>query len=221
MLASLQQASASERCFLADASHELRTPVTALLGNVEYAGRHGLDTELLADLRRDATRLARLVDDLLVLERAGSTIGETRLESVALDEWARQFAASHDGAVTLAAAAHARARVDPDALARAAGNLVENALIHGPPGGGVTIAVRRDAGYACLTVRDDGPGPDPADLPHVFERFWRGAAASERPGSGLGLAIAAAIAQRLGGRITVVGSAFTIELPLDDPPPDR
>ena len=72
MLASLEQARESERRFLADASHELRTPVTALLGNVEYAARHGADAEVLTDLRHDAHRLARLVDSLLALERAGA-----------------------------------------------------------------------------------------------------------------------------------------------------
>ncbi len=72
MLASLERSGASERRFLADASHELRTPVTTLLGNVDYAARHGVDDELLRDLQRDALRLARLVDDLLVLEREGA-----------------------------------------------------------------------------------------------------------------------------------------------------
>ena len=72
MLASLERSRASERRFLADASHELRTPVTTLLGNVEYAARHGADEEVLEDLRRDAARLASLVDGLLALERVGA-----------------------------------------------------------------------------------------------------------------------------------------------------
>src|SRR6202022_3624032 len=74
MLASLERARESERRFLADASHELRTPVTTLLGNIEYTVRHGADDEVLADLQRDAARLARLVDDLLALERAGAAV---------------------------------------------------------------------------------------------------------------------------------------------------
>ena len=73
MLSSLEQARASERRFLADASHELRTPVTTLLGNAEYAVRHGADAEVLQELRDDAAGLARLVDSLLLLERAGAT----------------------------------------------------------------------------------------------------------------------------------------------------
>ena len=87
MLASLEEARAGERRFLADASHELRTPVTALLGNVEYAIRHGADPEVLADLRHDAGRLARLVDSLLALERAGETTAAVT-ERVSLAELA-------------------------------------------------------------------------------------------------------------------------------------
>ena len=82
MLASLEAARAGERRFLADASHELRTPVTTLLGNVEYAARHGADPEVLEDLQRDARRLARLVDDLLVLERAGAAACPRRARSI-------------------------------------------------------------------------------------------------------------------------------------------
>ncbi|HEV3054540.1 MAG TPA: HAMP domain-containing sensor histidine kinase, partial [Solirubrobacteraceae bacterium] len=89
MLAALDDARAGERRFLADASHELRTPVTALLGNVEYATRHGLDPDVLGDLRRDAERLARLVDDLLVLERAATAQDGAELEPVELGEFVR------------------------------------------------------------------------------------------------------------------------------------
>ena len=89
MLASLEEARAGERRFIADASHELRTPVTALLGNVEYAARHGAEPDVLEDLRADASRLARLVDSLLVLERAGATDSVGAGEPVALDELVR------------------------------------------------------------------------------------------------------------------------------------
>ena len=83
MLASLEAARAGERRFLADASHELRTPVTTLLGNVEFAVRHGADPEVLEELQRDARRLARLVDDLLVLERGDAGVSSAaRLTSV-------------------------------------------------------------------------------------------------------------------------------------------
>jgi two-component system OmpR family sensor kinase len=210
MLAGLERARASERRFLADASHELRTPVTTLRGNVEYAARYGADPEILAELQRDATRLARLVDDLLVLERAGEA--SPRAELVSLDELARSAAAASDR-VELGSVTAVAVRGDEQALTRALANLIENGLVHGPDRRTVTVSVQEGGGKAQLRVSDEGSGPDPADHEHLFERFWRGSAAAEEPGSGLGLAIVAAIAERHGGRVTVAGSTFTIELP--------
>ncbi len=212
MLASLEQARAGERRFLADASHELRTPVTALLGNVDYATRHGADAEVLADLRHDAERLARLVDSLLVLERAGAPGGDVG-EPVALDELARAVAGER---VALGPVEPVQVSGDRAALTRAVGNLVENGLVHGPAGGVVTVSVTRDGAHARVTVSDAGPGPDPAEHDQLFERFWRGDGTSERPGAGLGLAIVAAIAAQHSGRVLVDGSAFTLELPVAD-----
>ncbi len=219
MLSALESARAGERRFLADASHELRTPVTTLLGNVEYAARHGVDDELLAELRTGVARLARLVDDLLVLERADDA--EAALEPVALDQLVRALVTAHDDPqhrVQLGDVEPARVRADPEALRRALANLIENGLVHGPPGGHVTVALQADDGHARITVRDQGRGPDPADQDHLFERFWRGTEAGQRPGSGLGLSIVAAIVDRHGGQISVNGAAFTVELALCDGP---
>jgi two-component system, OmpR family, sensor kinase len=219
MLASLEAARAGERRFLADASHELRTPVTTLLGNVEFAARHGADPEVLEELQRDARRLARLVDDLLVLERADAGVpvadAEVDLGEVVLGVVDAHAVESSDGPGRVRAAGvdHAVVRGDQRALARAVENLVENALVHGPRGGRVTIAVSQANGWAHLTVSDEGRGPEPADRDRLFERFWRGAGAAGRPGSGLGLSIVSAIVDRHGGRIVVDGSAFTLELP--------
>jgi two-component system OmpR family sensor kinase len=214
MLSSLEQARAGERRFLADASHELRTPITALLGNVEYAARHGADAEVLGELRYDAARLARLVDSLLALERAGETAPAS--QTVALDHLVRAAVAEQD---------HERVRlgqVDPvtvtgdeDALQRALANLIENGLVHGPAGGAVTVTLVRSGDGARLTVRDQGPGPDATERERVFERFWRGGDATGRPGAGLGLSIVAATAARHGGRVLVDGAAFTLELPVN------
>ncbi len=213
MLDSLEHSSDTERRFLADASHELRTPVTALLGNVEYAARHGADPDVLADLRRDAARLARLVDDLLTLERERGTSAEPEL--VALDRLARAAVSdAADGRVNAETMEPVYVRGDPEALRRALDNLIENALVHGPTAGNVRVAVRSGQdSIAEITVRDDGPGPDPADRERLFERFWRGRDASERPGSGLGLSIVAAIASRHDGAVDVSGSTFTLRLP--------
>jgi signal transduction histidine kinase len=215
MLASLEEARAGERRFLADASHELRTPVTTLLGNVEFAARHGADPEVLEELQGDARRLARLVDDLLALERPD--VGVSEAAAVDLGDVVRGVVVAHaaedGGRVGAVGADHVVVRGDERALARAVENLVENALVHGPEGGRVTISVARDDGRALVTVRDEGPGPDPADRDRLFERFWRGTGASSRPGSGLGLSIVSAIVDRHGGRVVVDGSAFTLDLP--------
>jgi two-component system, OmpR family, sensor kinase len=216
MLSALEEARASERRFLADASHELRTPVTALLGNVEYAARHGADAEVLADLREDAGRLARLVDSLLALERAGAAPPSS--QPVALDELAAAVVAEHGPRrVTLERADAVSVRGDADSLRRALGNLIENGLVHGPAEGTVTVSVVRAGGMARVSVADAGPGPDPAEHARLFERFWRGSDAAGRPGSGLGLAIVAAIAERHSGTVSVEGSTFTLELPVAAP----
>ncbi|HEX8976457.1 MAG TPA: HAMP domain-containing sensor histidine kinase [Solirubrobacteraceae bacterium] len=211
MLASLQTAREGERRLLADASHELRTPVTALLGNVEYAVRHGADAEVLEDLRHDAARLARLVDALLALERAAAT-GPPDLP-VSLDELIRDLAVDRER-VILDPLPVVEVLGDEDALRRAIGNLIENGLVHGPPAGPVRIGLRVVGDRARIEVSDSGPGPDPALREHLFERFWRAPDAADRPGSGLGLSIVAAIAERHRGRIQVEGSKFTLELPV-------
>ncbi len=219
MLASLERSRASERRFLADASHELRTPVTTLLGNVEYAARHGADAEVLDDLRRDAARLARLVDNLLALEREGGP--EPEREPVELDELVAATVRDHEHAsarIRLGVLEPARVCGDQEALRRVIANLIDNALVHGPSGGRVDVAVHSADGLARLTVSDEGSGPDPAQHARLFERFWRGPDAAVRPGSGLGLSIVAAIVERHGGRIDVDGSQFTIELPTASSP---
>jgi signal transduction histidine kinase len=213
MLASLEQARAGERRFLADASHELRTPVTSLLGNVEYAARHGADAEVVADLRHDATRLARLVDSLLALERVDA--GAHAVEPVGLAALAGSVVAAQESDRVVAGRVdQAVVRGDPDALRRALGNLIENGLVHGPAGKPVTVSLARDGDRARLSVSDEGPGPDPGQTERLFERFWRAPEASERPGSGLGLSIVAAIAAAHGGAVLVDGATFTLELPV-------
>lgn len=216
MLASLEQSRQSERRFLADASHELRTPVTSLLGNVEYAVRHGADEEVLADLHRDAVRLARMVDDLLAVERSAAV--ELEATPLDLDELVRDVVAEHrgDGRVTLEHADQVRVRGESAALRRVIENLIENGLLHGPEAGRVAVALRARSGHALLTVRDEGPGPAEQDRDRLFERFWRGTGTTERPGSGLGLSIVAAVVERHAGRVIVDGSTFTVELPAQD-----
>jgi two-component system, OmpR family, sensor kinase len=214
MLSSLEQARASERRFLADASHELRTPVTTLLGNAEYAVRHGADPEVLQELRDDAAGLARLVDSLLLLERAGGTTPV--LEPVELGSLVRAAVRDSDPAgerVRIGQLDTVHVYADAEAVRRVLANLIENGLVHGPTGGRVTVTLVRAPGWARLTVSDEGHGPDPALREQIFERFWRGPAAGERSGSGLGLSIVAAVVERHGGRVSVQDARFTVELP--------
>jgi signal transduction histidine kinase len=131
---------------------------------------------------------------------------------VQLDALVREAAAAQPR-VELGRVDAAVAEGDEDALRRAVGNLVENAVVHGPPAAPVAVTLAYGDGRAAITVRDAGPGPAPEDREHLFERFWRGPDATGRTGSGLGLPIAASTAAGHGGRITVEGAAFTLELP--------
>ncbi len=202
MLAALERARDSERRFLADASHELRTPLTALLGNVAYLSRHGAGEEVVAELDHDARRLAKLADDLLALTHEEGAAPPD--EIVRLDELARAVAG-----VEVRAARPVEVRGDGAALERALANLVENARLHGS--GRIAVEATEHDGLAVLAVEDEGPGLGADEAERAFGRFWRGPGAG--PGSGLGLAIVRATAERHGGRVTVAGARFAIELP--------
>jgi signal transduction histidine kinase len=209
MLAALERARASERRFVDDASHELRTPVTALRGNVDYVARHGADPAAVADLVADAERLSRLLDDLLTLARedaGGAQVEQLDLARLVAD------ACRDDPLVDLDAPEPVPVRADALALERVVQNLVDNAHLHGPAEGRVAVAVRREGASAVVTVIDEGEGVAPADREHVFERFWQ---RSGSRGSGLGLAIVRQVAERHGGRASVDGAAFRVELPVD------
>ena len=210
MLGSLERAQERERRFVADASHELRTPLTALRGNIGYLARFGASPgdDVVIDLEDDTARLARLIDSLLVLSREDSA--GVPQEIVRLDELAHE-AGRADAAIEVRAPVPVPARGDRDALARALGNLIDNARRHGPMGGLITITAGSDDGSARLTVADEGRGLSAEDSLHAFERFWRGD--HRQPGSGLGLAIVRATADRHGGSVSVDGSRFTISLP--------
>jgi signal transduction histidine kinase len=209
MLDALADSRERERRFLADASHELRTPLTSLRGNVEYVARHGADPEVIADLEADAARLARLVEDLLALERESGA--ERPRQPVRLDELIHAAAAGHEGVVAVVDGP-LTVSGEPAAIERALDNLLENAARHGPPGGEVRISLRRHGEEAELSVTDTGRGFAPGTEEAAFGRFWRN---GTTPGSGLGLAIVRATAERHGGRAWAAGSTVTMALPLD------
>jgi two-component system, OmpR family, sensor kinase len=210
MLSALEDSRERERRFLADASHELRTPLTALIGNVEYLARHGADAELVAALQDDADRLRRLVEDLLVLERESAA--RTPERRIRLDLAIEDLAEGDPNVITRVGAA-TTVVADPDALERSLRNLLENAAVHGPPGGRVVVALTSADGTASVAVTDEGAGFAPGTEEAAFERFWRGEAARDHPGSGIGLAIVKASAERHGGSVSAAGSTVTIRLP--------
>ncbi len=211
MLAALEQSRERERRFLADASHEMRTPLTALIGNVEYLARHGSSEEVVADLQEDATRLRRLIDDLLELERASAAAPAPR--EVRLD---RLVAESVAGRPNVDARVDGPATVlgDSGALSRSLENLLENAAVHGPANAPVEISIRTDGSYVEVAVTDRGDGFSPGEEEAAFERFWRSDGARDRPGSGIGLAIVKATVESHGGSVRARGSTVTIVLPL-------
>ena len=212
----------AQRRLIADASHELRTPVTSLRTNAEVL-REAPDLSrpraraLLGDVVAQAEELGELVADIIELARDGE--GSAPAEEIRLDGLVLE-------AVDARPPPRARRRRSrrgsrrcvvegaPDRLGRAVNNLLDNAAKHSPPGGVVDVTV---AGGE-VTVRDHGPGVPAADPPHVFDRFYRGAGARDRPGSGLGLAIVRQVAESSGGTVAVEdapggGALFRLALP--------
>jgi signal transduction histidine kinase len=219
--------------FIANASHELRTPLFSLAGFLELLDEPGLDVathdEFVAQMREQVVRLTKLATDLLDLSRLDAGRLTTANEAVDLHALAADLAAEF--APRAAAAGHTldlddavpvEARGDTERILQIGRVLVENALVHTPPGTQVRIATGLDGNRATLVVADDGPGIPAEAQRHVFERFFRleGARAS---GSGLGLAIARELAAVMAGRIELAASGgwttFTLVLPAGAPVP--
>ncbi len=229
MLASLESAYKSQRRFVADASHELRAPLTTVVGNLEFLRKaDGLAPqereEALDDALAEARRMGRLVGDLLSLARTDAS-QRLNMEPVALgqvvrDLWEETLLRADGRQLVLTSAAEVTVWGDRDQLKQVALVLMDNALKYTPAGGRVELSVGWADGRAVLRVADTGIGIEPEDLPHVFERFYRADKARSRDdgGSGLGLSIARSIVERHHGTIEVQstsgnGSAFTVHLP--------
>jgi two-component system sensor histidine kinase MprB len=228
MLVALDDSQRAQRQLVADASHELRTPLTSLRTNMEVLGSPRelpeVDRERLrADVVAQLEELGELVGDLVELARDGEAPGDPP-EPVRLDELvaaAIERACRHAPGVQFAAelepcvVSGERARLD-----RAVANLLDNAAKWSPPAGTVEVRLRDGE----LTVRDHGPGITDADLPHVFDRFYRAATARGRAGSGLGLAIVRHVAERHGGTVRAEaapggGALLRLALPVSHPIP--
>jgi signal transduction histidine kinase len=211
MLAAIESSRERERRLLADASHEMRTPLTALLGNVEYLAKHGASDEVISEVRGDARRLQRLVGDLLALERESAA--EAPQRPLRLDRLVAEVGEGRAG-VRTEVEGPATVIGEEDALARGIENLLENATVHGPPGGEVELSLQLENGIARVQVTDQGEGFAPGEEELAFERFWRSDRSRERDGSGIGLAIVRATAERHGGSVRAEGSTVTITLPV-------
>lgn len=228
MLDRVAESARRQQRFLADASHELRSPLTRVRTELEVDLAHPGGADPLATHRSvlaETVGLQRLTDDLLLLARgdAGAAV-PLRSELVDLDDLvlrvARRLQADERVAVDLAGVSAAQVRGDPDHLSRLVGNLADNAVRHARHT--VQLALVEEGGWAVLTVADDGPGVPPEDRERIFERFARvdGARRAADGGAGLGLAIARDIATRHGGTLELAddplgtGTRFVLRLPL-------
>ncbi|HYY74421.1 MAG TPA: HAMP domain-containing sensor histidine kinase [Solirubrobacterales bacterium] len=221
-LASLDNA---RKEFIANASHELRTPIFSLGGFVELLDEEEPDpearAEFVATMREQVARLTKLTADLLDLSKLDADAMEVSAERVDLGEVARRVveefrpaAKRHGTPIELNGDRPAVALADADRVAQIMRILLDNALTHTPEGTSVSITTERQDGATSLVVGDDGPGIDPQARTRVFERFYTGDRVS---GSGLGLAIARELAVRMGGELALGSRAgrteFTLRLP--------
>ena len=237
MMTRLERSFAALRRFTADASHELKTPLTVVRAGVERAiTRPDVPQETLAALEetlQEVNRMTELLDSLLTLARADEGRAELHREAVDLRAIVTEAGETGDLLADHAGVA-IEIRTPPQPVVLAVDrsrvrqlilNLIENAVKYTPRGGNVSVQLGAADGGVILTVADSGIGIAPGDLPHIFDRFWRADSArtrtGERPGAGLGLAISKWIAEAHGGGIEVQsrpgrGTTFTVTFPQGD-----
>lgn len=229
MAASLSDNIEAQHEFVANASHQLRTPLTGLRLRLEAIKEEGGWTaEEAAKAETELDRLSRLVDDLLALARASSA--EASAQALDLSEAAREAverwrepAAAREKQLELQTPAPAHAWANRDDVAQMLDNLIENALRYAPASTPVRVETDARDRSAAFTVADSGPGIAPEDRSHVFERFYRGASGRQAgAGTGLGLAIVAELARRWGGEVHLAdGPGTRITAVFPQPPTER
>jgi two-component system, OmpR family, sensor kinase len=219
------------RQFVADASHELRTPLTSVRGLAEFGLQQGSAAgpdellRLMTLIRREANRMGRLVEDMLMLARLDQgrplDLCYVDLASVAAQAVQAARIVNPGRPITLRAGDPVIVHADEERLRQVIDNLIGNAVQHTPPRSSVTVSVHSSSGTGEIVVADHGPGMTAEQAARVFERFYRtdDARARARGGTGLGLSIAASLVAAHGGDITVdtqpgQGAAFRVRLPL-------
>lgn len=231
LLAKLQSAFDTQRRFVADSSHELRTPLTVIKSNLHLL-RQSNDPdergELLTITEGEVSRLNRMVDDLLYMAQMQAgydlkpVLRPVELDSLLLDVFARvrPLARLKKQRLTLVHEDIAAAMGDREQLQHLLLNLMDNAVKYTPPAGTVALGLWAEGEWARIEVSDTGSGIDRAELPHIFDRFYRTSTARQnaRSGSGLGLSIVKAIAEAHGGYVEVFsevgqGTTFRLWLP--------
>ncbi|MDY3558159.1 HAMP domain-containing histidine kinase [Gemmata sp. JC673] len=232
LLARLQDSFERQKRFTGEASHQLRTPLTAMLGQMEVALRRDRAPDeyrrVLTTAVAQAGRLRQIVESLLFLARADADAELPGLEIIDLTAWVRDYLASHlhDRAGDIrfdAPRTSANVKAQPAMLAQVVGNLIDNACKYSNSGTPVVVSVAVAGGEAVLSIEDAGHGIDPAEVGRIFEPFFRSAEARRRgvSGLGLGLAVVARIARSFGARIDVQsepgrGSQFDVRFSLAD-----
>nr|WP_223186310.1 HAMP domain-containing sensor histidine kinase [Streptomyces sp. CBMA29] len=217
------------KAMVSDVAHELRTPLSTIRGWLEAAqdGLADSDEAFIDSLLEEALLLQHIVDDLQHLAQADAGRFRLHPELLRPRDLLDQSAAAHRGLaeaarVTLTARTEGdpMLRADPLRLRQVIGNLLSNAIRHTPPGGSVTLRCRREGDRVVIEVADTGTGIDAADLPHVFDRFWRADKSRSRRtgGSGLGLAIVRHLTEAHGGTVSASsvpgqGTVFAVTLP--------
>lgn len=232
MLERLQRVFDSQRRFVGDAAHELKTPLTAMKGNLEVALQRDRSTEeyreIVSTSLGQVERLARLVKSLLTLTQFSGEHPPIDLKPVLLEPLLKELVSelailAEDKGCLLTAHLQDVPEVlgDTGQLKQLVINVLDNAIRHTPPGESVTVTLQSSADHVVFTVEDTGSGIATDHLPHIFERFYRADRARDREsgGTGLGLAIAKEIVLAHHGTITVrsevgKGSVFTVSLPI-------
>ncbi len=234
LLGRLEESFERQSRFTGDASHQLRTPLTSIQGQVDLALRKDRTPDeyrrVLAVVQEKTRRLRQIIDALLYLARADGETQDPNLERIDLRAWATEYLGTWTGprAADLRldlAPEPAWARVQPALLGELVANLLDNACKYSDPGTPIIVSVELKGPFRCLSVADQGQGIDPRDLPHLFDPFFRADQARRRTtaGLGLGLSIVSRLARSFGGEIEVAselgkGSRFTLRVPASAPP---